>query len=267
MRLHGDRRRRRHGRDCTASTSTPIGIAAVCVRRPQAIDAARRPASPPAPTGRSPPSGSTRGRARSGTRRSRTRSALASARHRRAVRAMPRCAETECAGRIRSVAVAPSSRRRMRKRHQVVVVHPDQVVGFEVRQQQLREPAVDALVGLVVFVVVADGVEEVVEQRPQRAVAEPEVVLAHARPASGRRSAVHDLVANHESHGASGSPAAISPLQPNHRPPRACIAAMHAQRETAWHRRASRHRNPVRNGDEPCSQHVLPGPAQPHARS
>ncbi len=66
----------------------------------------------------------------------------------------------------------------LRQREQVVVVHPDEIAGFEQRQQQARVALVHALVGLVLRVVVTEAVHEVVKQRPQGAVAEAEIEVA-----------------------------------------------------------------------------------------
>ena len=52
----------------------------------------------------------------------------------------------------------------------MVVVHPDEVVGFDVRADDLAERAVDALVPALEIALELGQAEPVVEQRPQRAV-------------------------------------------------------------------------------------------------
>ena len=63
------------------------------------------------------------------------------------------------------------------QRDQVVVVHPDQVVGLDQRRQRLGEPPVHPLVALAIGPVVGGQVGAVVEQRPQRLVGVAVVVF------------------------------------------------------------------------------------------
>jgi hypothetical protein len=72
----------------------------------------------------------------------------------------------------------PGFAQALRQGQQVVVVHPDEIVGLEQRLQRAREALVHALVGFIVGIVVTEAVHEVVEQRPQRAIAEAEIVVA-----------------------------------------------------------------------------------------
>jgi hypothetical protein len=62
------------------------------------------------------------------------------------------------------------------ERDEVVVVHPNEIVVAQQRLQAIREQAIDALIGGVVRVRVVQRAHEVVEQRPQGAVAEPAIV-------------------------------------------------------------------------------------------
>ena len=53
------------------------------------------------------------------------------------------------------------------ERHQVIVVHPDDVVGLEHAYKLLREQAVDAQIAGVLLTIVARQVVAIVESRPQ----------------------------------------------------------------------------------------------------
>ena len=63
------------------------------------------------------------------------------------------------------------------ERDQVVVVHPQQVVGLEQGLQRVGEALVDPDVALVIVPVEAGEVDAIVKERPQRAVREAVVVL------------------------------------------------------------------------------------------
>jgi hypothetical protein len=109
------------------------------------------------------------------------------------------------------------------ERDQLVVVHPDDVVLLQQWSQALGEPAVDGQVGIELLVAVAEGVEEVMTERPQRAVAETAVEereLVRLQVECG----VLDVAAARERRlrrGRVGGRLA-TPAEPQ--PPRACIA-------------------------------------------
>ncbi len=148
------------------------------------------------------------------------------------------------------------------QRNQVVVVHPDQVVRRACGARCSREQPVDALIGLVVLVVVADGVEEVVKQRPQRAVAEAEVEVLVVGGASGRPSRTRS---GRGSRGGARRARARQFRRSSRTTGRRATASLPARRPRG--RRAPRcaaapiRGSTRRRGD---SQHVLPRPAQSH---
>ena len=64
----------------------------------------------------------------------------------------------------------------LRQRNEVIVVHPDQITGCEQRREPRGKQCVGLLVGGVFLVFVAKAGEEVVKERPERAVGEAAVV-------------------------------------------------------------------------------------------
>ena len=64
----------------------------------------------------------------------------------------------------------------LRQGNEVIVVHPDQIAGREQRREPRGKQCVGLLVGGVFLVFVAKAGEEVVKERPQRAVGEAAVV-------------------------------------------------------------------------------------------
>ncbi len=64
-----------------------------------------------------------------------------------------------------------------RERDQVVVVHPDDVIGLQERCQPGRKGGIDAPIALEVFRVVPDEIQQVVADRPEHLVAVTVVVL------------------------------------------------------------------------------------------
>ena len=76
-------------------------------------------------------------------------------------------------------AVAHAERaQRLAEGDQVIVVHPDQVVGPQQRLQRLGEAAVDRDVAVVVLAMEVQQAEPEMQQRPQRAVGEVQVERA-----------------------------------------------------------------------------------------
>ena len=71
----------------------------------------------------------------------------------------------------------PSARSSSAERDQVIVVHPDDVVGLQQRLERAREALVDVDVALVVAGLELREVEPVVKHRPQHGVGIAEVVL------------------------------------------------------------------------------------------
>lgn len=63
------------------------------------------------------------------------------------------------------------------QQHELVVLHPDDVVGFDPAENLFAEERVDFPVGLPEILAVAGEREEIVAQRPDRAVAVPFVVV------------------------------------------------------------------------------------------
>lgn len=63
------------------------------------------------------------------------------------------------------------------QQHELVVLHPDNVVGFDPAENLFAEERVDFPVGLPEILAVAGEREEIVAQRPDRAVAVPFVVV------------------------------------------------------------------------------------------
>ena len=105
------------------------------------------------------------------------------------------------------------------QRDEVIVVDPDLVPGLEQRVQPLGELPVHAQIGFVLRVVVMRGIQEIVKQRPDRAVAEAEVIelvvfgrqihggeaqLAAARDFRRAHSVLTDLAAPAEPQAATG---------------------------------------------------------------
>ncbi len=136
------------------------------------------------------------------------------------------------------------------QRNQVVVVHPHEIVGAQHRLKPGGELAIDAQVGRVLRVDEAELVDEVVEERPERAVAEPEVVqlVVLAREVGGR---VRDSAPDREARrGGRSVDDLAAPAKPQaaaglHR-------RQHADREPAGGRSLARDRDAVRHGDEPA---------------
>ena len=128
-------------------------------------------------------------------------------------------------------------------------MHPDEIVAAQQWQQALGELLVDAAIGVVMDVPVLERADEIVEQRPQAAVAEPGVVggvvlagqvegrIGDVAPVDDRAvagRAVHEVPAPAEPQSAAGA----------HR-------GQHADREPACGRRAARRGDPVRDGHQP----------------
>ena len=64
----------------------------------------------------------------------------------------------------------PARAQLLAERDQVIVVHPDQVVGLDQRRDRLGEALVDPLVAAGEAAVIFGQVDPVVEERPQGAV-------------------------------------------------------------------------------------------------
>ena len=56
------------------------------------------------------------------------------------------------------------------ERDQVIVVHPDEVVGLQQRHQAPRQQAIHALIGLVLIFAIAKAAQEIVAHRPERRI-------------------------------------------------------------------------------------------------
>src|SRR5690606_33293387 len=61
----------------------------------------------------------------------------------------------------------------LRKRDDVIIVHPDEIVRPKQRQQLAREELIHLVVRGVLIAAVAKSIQEVVKERPERAVREP----------------------------------------------------------------------------------------------
>ena len=67
------------------------------------------------------------------------------------------------------------------QRDQVIVVHPDQVVGLDQRRQHARQIFVDRDIALELLAMKFDQAELVMQQRPQRAIGIAQVVILIVR--------------------------------------------------------------------------------------
>lgn len=166
-----------------------------------------------------------------------------------------------------------------RGEHEVVVLHPDRVPGLGDLGHRGGEPLVDPAVGVPVETIVRRVLREVVEQWPDRAVAEPAVVLPHVAPGQEHGNAVV----------ARKVPAHVGLLAPKrlrHDPrpphPRALSRGVHRPQPGGQSAHAGdevnalllllgRHREPVRDNDHPSHRRSPPGdlaavrPAPQHA--
>ncbi len=136
----------------------------------------------------------------------------------------------------------------LRQRNQMVVMHPDEVVRLQQREQLACEQRVDATVRLVGITIVAEEAEQVVEQRPQRAVAEVVVVaveigLVEVDGGEGDVAVLLQLRIR-------GSPWQVLPPQPNQMPPLWLQRGEDADGEAAGGLAARGRGNPVGNGDQ-----------------
>jgi hypothetical protein len=75
----------------------------------------------------------------------------------------------------------------MRERQQMIVVHPDQIVGPQQRGELPGEHRVHAQIARVLLPVEAREIASVVEYRPQRRVREAAIVLIVVAPGEAER--------------------------------------------------------------------------------
>src|SRR3970040_730397 len=82
------------------------------------------------------------------------------------------------------------------QRNQVVVVNPDQIVGFEQLHQFTREGLVDLVIDVVLLVRVLERLEKIMEYGPKRAIAESDVELLVLLAAEIQRRIGHAVPAH-----------------------------------------------------------------------
>ena len=103
------------------------------------------------------------------------------------------------------------------QRNELVVVDPDRVVRLQQLRELVCELRIDGVVGVVLRFLVREAIREVVEDRPQRAVAVAVVVRVEFGGLQIDGGEV-DVAANQYLGLGPGS-SAVSPLQPNQMPP------------------------------------------------
>jgi len=125
--------------------------------------------------------------------------------------------------------------------NQVIVVHPDEIVRLEEDSELTREALIGELVGVVLLVGIVEGVEKVVEHRPEDGVAEAEIVILVLawRQLDGR---VGDVVAADDIRGPGGAFHDLAiPAEPQ------APARLHGRKQPD--RKAARHSAAARNGN------------------
>ena len=120
---------------------------------------------------------------------------------------------------------SPLAAQRVRQAQQVIVMHPDQVVGAHQRRQAGGEQVVDPAVALEFRPLEMPQADLIVQHRPQRAVGEAAVEFVVVLPRQidreqrDRPDIAFRLGVPVRRSGFASPVAVTSPLQPNHRPP------------------------------------------------
>ena len=163
----------------TASTSIPIGNTSACTIRPKARNRPRPRSSPP------PSAADNRGNPRD-PRRLKADEIVGAQRGDQLAMVRQDAQHLGCrkrrvqekADRLPAIQLA----QRFAERDQMIVVHPDEIVGLQHRRQRPREHPVDAQIAREIAAREADQRRSVMKQRPQHAIGIADVVFVVVMP-------------------------------------------------------------------------------------